>query len=118
MPPAPLAAQASSVRGWLVGQGYDQLHFELPVQDIRADGSQTNAIIDCLAEGPSGYLILDHKSGPCPDPSARFANYLQQLRAYAELLSARGGKPVRQLAINWMNEGVISVADALELEEV
>jgi hypothetical protein len=93
------------------------LHFELPVQDIRADGSQTNAIVDCLAEGPSGYLILDHKSGPCSDPCARFATYLPQLRAYAGLVSSRGGKPVRQLAINWMNEGVISVAKAHELEE-
>lgn len=106
-----IEAQASRVRAWLDGQGYDQLHFELPVQEIRADGSQTNAIIDCLAEGPSGYLILDHKSGPCPDPSVRFATYLPQLRAYADLLSSRGGKPVRQLAINWMNEGVISVAN-------
>ncbi len=107
-----MEAQASTVRGWLEGQGYDQLQFELPLQDVRADGSQTNAIIDCLAEGPYGLLILDHKSGPCPDPSVRFANYLPQLRAYAELLSLRCRKPVRHLAINWMNEGVISVAEA------
>ncbi|CUJ83480.1 ATP-dependent helicase/nuclease subunit A [Ruegeria denitrificans] len=105
-----IAAQIESVRAWLKDQGYEHLHFELPIQDVRTDGSQTNAIIDCLAEGPSGYLILDHKSGPCPDPSTRFANYLPQLRAYTELLSASGGKPVRQLAINWMNEGMISVA--------
>ncbi len=113
-----IEAQAGRVQDWLHEQGYDQLHFELPVQNIRANGSQTNAIIDCLAEGPSGYLILDHKSGPCPDPSTRFANYLPQLRAYSELLSGRGGKPVQQLAINWMNEGVISVAQAHELEVV
>ncbi len=110
-----IEAQASGVRGWLEGQGYNQLQFELPLQDVRADGSQTNAVIDCLAQAPSGLLILDHKSGPCPDPSVRFANYLPQLRAYAELLASKGGKPVRHLAINWMNEGVISVVDAHNL---
>jgi ATP-dependent helicase/nuclease subunit A len=111
-----IAAQTTEVKDWLRTQGYGQLHFELPIQEVRADGSQTNAIIDCLAEGPAGYLILDHKSGPCPDPAARFAGYMPQLQTYADLLTARGGKPVHKLAINWMNEGVISVAPAQEEE--
>ena len=111
-----IAAQAIEVKAWLSAQGYDQLHFELPIQEIRADGSQTNAIVDCLAESPTGYLILDHKSGRCPDPAARFAGYMPQLRAYADLLTARGGKPVHMLAINWMNEGVISVIPAQKKE--
>jgi ATP-dependent helicase/nuclease subunit A len=113
-----IATQVKEVRDWLSTQGYDQLHFELPMQEISADGSETNAIIDCLAEGADGYLILDHKSGPCPDPDTRFADYLPQFLAYAELISARGGKPVRQIAINWMNEGMISIATVLQKENV
>ncbi len=110
--------QVSAVRGWLADQGYDMLRFEVPIQETRADGSETNAIIDCLAEGREGYLILDHKSGACPDPEARFAGYLPQLATYADLVSSRGGKPVRQIAIHWMSEGVVSVAPADAEERV
>lgn len=101
--------QAQTLRSWLAAQGYDQLHFELPLQEIRPDGSQTNAIIDCLAEGPNGFIILDHKSGPCPDPEARFGGYLPQLQSYARLMAnAWPDKPVRGLVINWIDEGKLS----------
>ncbi len=101
--------QADTLRNWLAAKGYDQLHFELPLQEIRPDGSQTNAIIDCLAEGPEGSVILDHKSGRCPDPEARFYGYLPQLQSYARLMAlTRPYKPVRGLAINWIDEGKLS----------
>ena len=87
------------------------MHFELPLQAVAADGSQTNAIIDCLAEGPHGLLIVDHKSGPCPDPKARFASYQPQLLAYADLVRARWrDKPLQGIAVNWMSEGTLSVS--------
>jgi ATP-dependent exoDNAse (exonuclease V) beta subunit len=104
--------QVRAVRAWLKEEGYDKLHFEVPIQQTMADGSETNAIIDCLAEGAMGYLILDHKSGACPDPEARFAGYLPQLATYAELVSDWSGKPIRQIAIHWMSEGIITVAPA------
>ena len=104
-----IAAQSSAVRDWLAAQGYTRLHHELPLQITAPDASQINGIIDCLAEGPEGYAIIDHKSGPCPDPDARFATYLPQLRAYADAVEhCMPGKPVRLLAINWMNEGRLS----------
>jgi ATP-dependent exoDNAse (exonuclease V) beta subunit len=72
-----------------------------------------NAVIDCLAEGEAGFLVLDHKSGPCPDPAARFAAYLPQLSAYARLVARTWpARPVRAIAINWLNEGVVSVGPA------
>ena len=112
-----IAAQAEILRYRLAAEGYDQLHFELPVQEIRPDGSQTNAIIDCLAEGPDGFLILDHKSGPCPDPEARFHTYLPQLESYAQLLAlTRPDKPVRSLAINWIDEGRLSFCSVDTME--
>ena len=112
-----IAAQASAVKNWLASQGYHRLHFELPVQAVAKDGSETNAIIDCLAEADNGILILDHKSGPCPEPDARFTNYLPQLEAYAELVAAMHEKPVKELAINWMNEGMISATTFQTQEE-
>ncbi len=104
-----ISEQAETLRNWLADEGYDQLHFELPLQEIRPDGSQINAIIDCLAEGPNGYVILDHKSGPCPDPEARFGGYVPQLQSYAQLLASTWpNKPVLGLAINWIDEGKLS----------
>ena len=114
-----IAAQSSAMRVWLAVQGYTRLHHELPVQITAPDGSQINGVIDCLAEGPEGYAIIDHKSGPCPDPDARFATYLPQLRAYAAAVEhCMPGKPVRLLAINWMNEGRLSSHRISEPESV
>ncbi|MDT8854872.1 UvrD-helicase domain-containing protein [Paracoccaceae bacterium Fryx2] len=114
-----IAAQSSAMRDWLAAQGYTRLHHELPLQITALDGSQINGVIDCLAEGPEGYAIIDHKSGPCPDPDTRFATYLPQLRAYAAAVEhCMPGKPVRLLAINWMNEGRISSHRISEPESV
>lgn len=113
-----ISVQVDSIRDWLKEEGYDNLSFEVPLQTVEDDGSETNAIIDCLAEGPEGYLILDHKSGACPDPEGRFAGYLPQLAAYADLVSSIGDKPVRQIAVHWMSEGLISVAPATVKEGV
>jgi len=108
-----IGRQAEALTGWLSERGYDKLHFELPLQETAADGSETNAILDCLAEGPGGLLILDHKSGPCPDPDARFADYRPQLDAYAAMVRAKWpGKPLRGIAIHWMSEGTVTLAEA------
>jgi len=114
-----IAAQSSAMRDWLAAQGYTRLHHELPLQITALDGSQINGVIDCLAEGPEGYAIIDHKSGPCPDPDTRFATYLPQLRAYAAAVEqCMPGKPVRLLGINWMNEGRLSSQRVSEPEGV
>ncbi|OOY26471.1 DNA helicase UvrD [Thioclava sp. L04-15] len=116
---AQIGKQAKALTGWLAAQGYDQLHFELPLQEIAADGSETNAILDCLAEGPKGLLIVDHKSGPCPDPDARFAGYRPQLDAYTAMVRANWpGKPLNGIAIYWMSEGNLSLSETLKKEAV
>lgn len=116
---AQIGKQAEALTGWLAGQGYDRLHFELPLQEIAADGSETNAILDCLAEGPKGLLIVDHKSGPCPDPDARFAGYRPQLDAYAAMVRAKWpDKPLNGVAIYWMSEGNLSLSETLIKEAV
>jgi hypothetical protein len=57
----------------------------------------SSRVIDCLAEGDADYLVLGHKSGACLDPAARFAGYLPQLAADADLVSSLGGKPASSL---------------------
>lgn len=115
-----IEGQASALRAWLGGLGFHQLSFEVPLQLRADDGSETNAIIDLLAESDDALIIVDHKTGPCPDPNLRFGGYLPQLTAYADLLTERyPEKPVRFLVVNWMDEGHISIADvaALAAEE-
>lgn len=112
-----ISAQAKLLAAWLSKRGYDRLHFELPLQERAPDGSETNAIIDCLAEGPAGLLIVDHKSGACPDPEARFATYLPQLTAYADLVRLNWpDKRLDGIAINWMSEGTLSMSLITEKE--
>ncbi len=109
-----LELQAAALESWMQGKGYDSWHTELPLQIIQDDGSQLNAVIDCLAEGPHGYCIIDHKSGPAPQPGERFAQYWPQLCAYKDAMEAVfPSKPVQHLAINWIDEGVLSI---LQLE--
>jgi ATP-dependent exoDNAse (exonuclease V) beta subunit len=108
-----IAAQAEALKAWLEARGFDRLHVELPLQNAAPDGSETNAILDLLAEGPAGMLIVDHKSGPCPDPAARFPTYRPQLDAYAALVRARWPvKPLHGVAINWMSEGTVTLHPA------
>ena len=97
--------------GWLRGFGFPDLAFELPVQIAEADGSEVNGVIDCLASGPAGRLVLDHKSGPAPDHEARSADYRPQLMAYAAAVGRlMPERPVTAVAIHWMNEGSVTVS--------
>lgn len=109
-----LRDQAIGLAGWLRGQGYEQLHLELPMQEVASSGAEVNAIIDCLAEGPNGVLIVDHKTGPVVDTTARFGNYWPQLEAYAALVrTAFPNKKLCGVAINWVDLGVLSLSESL-----
>lgn len=103
---AAVAAQAEALRDWLRCQGFDDLQTELPLHLRDGDGAGINGIIDLLATGPAGRMIMDYKSGPCPDPDARFATYWPQLAAYADASRAD------QVAILWLETGTITIASA------
>jgi ATP-dependent helicase/nuclease subunit A len=112
-----LRDQAEGLAGWLRIQGFERLHLELPMQKVAASGAEVNAIIDCLAEGPDGVLIVDHKTGPVIDTTARFGDYWPQLEAYAALV--RTAFPTKRfcgVAINWVDLGVLSLSESLELQ--
>ena len=101
------------MKSWLKRMGYDRFHLELPLQIEDPSGAQTNAIIDLLAEGPDGFLIVDHKSGLADELEESFTTYRPQLEAYAAVLERQfPDKPVRGFAINWMRKGVVSLEHA------
>ncbi|UNK79500.1 UvrD-helicase domain-containing protein [Sphingopyxis granuli] len=106
-----LAAQAEGLRQTLADRGYGKLHVEQPLEIRLDDGGTQMAIIDLLAESADGYLIIDHKSGPAPDPAARFATYWPQLSAYAEVVDGLGGTPVQGVSIFWTDSGEMTVGE-------
>ncbi|WP_136684538.1 UvrD-helicase domain-containing protein [Falsirhodobacter xinxiangensis] len=105
---AAIAAQAQGLRDWLTREGFPELHAELPIQIDNPDGSQLNGVIDLLAIGPRGIVIVDHKTG-----GGGFAGYWPQLAAYADAASRALNLSVVKVAIHWMNNGTIEV---LEME--
>lgn len=102
--------QASALTVHLETLGYTHISHEVPLVYVDANGSTVSAVVDCLAEGPDGLAIIDHKSDPVDDPQNRFAVYWPQLAAYVG--AARQvwpEKPIREAGIHWMTRGVISM---------
>lgn len=106
---AGLAAQATGLRACLQSRGFHTLHVEQPLEIPLDDGGSLTAIIDLLAESDEGYCIIDHKSGPVPEPDTRYMAYWPQLAAYADAVEGLGDKPVTGAAIFWTDAGALSV---------
>ena len=106
---AAITAQVAALKDWLAREGYPDLHLEVPIHVTHPDGSETLGILDAVAMGPGRMLVIDHKTGPAPDPKARFATYWPQLAAYADALRLTfPAHQLRGVAIHWMNEGTLS----------
>jgi ATP-dependent exoDNAse (exonuclease V) beta subunit len=105
-----LAMQADGLRRALIEQGYPDLHVEQPLEIALADGGTQTVILDLIAEGHDGYLIVDHKSGAVADHAARFATYWPQLAAYVDAVEAMGSKAVSGVAIFWTDAGELTLS--------
>ena len=105
-----LAIQAEALRASLAQRGYATLHVEQPVTVTLSDGTALAMIVDLIAEGPDGYVIVDHKSGAVDDPEARMATYWPQLAAYADAVKMVGRKRVNETAIFWTDTGEMTLA--------
>ena len=101
---AALATRAEALRDWLSSEGYTRLHAEVPVQSRAASGAEVNGVIDLLAEGPAGRLILDHKSG-----AGSFAAYFAQLDAYRGVLAGQRQAIKTDVAIHWIDRAELEV---------
>lgn len=106
-----LAAQADGLRAALSSMGYARLHVEQPLEIALPDGATLTAIIDLLAEGDDGFLIVDHKSGPVPDVATRYQSYWPQLAAYVDAVAGLGIKPVRAAAVFWTDTGRLTIGE-------
>jgi ATP-dependent exoDNAse (exonuclease V) beta subunit len=108
-----VAERARSLKDWLSAQGYSELHCETPVMGTTKAGGEISGTIDLLACGPSGCVLIDHKTG---GPGDGFGTYWPQLSAYDNLVSTlMPEKPVRGLGIFWIDHGRLDLAVEVEL---
>lgn len=105
-----LAQQAQALRQALAELGYPRLHVEQPIEIELADGGRQSIILDLIAEGDDGFMIVDHKSGPVTDHVSRFESYWPQLAAYVDTISQVGSKAVRGAAVFWTETGELTVS--------
>ena len=110
---AALATQAKRLANALAELGYGELHVEQPLEIKLADGGTQCAIIDLIAEGPGGYLIVDHKSGAVLDHTERFVTYWPQLATYVDAVAEIGKKPINGVAVFWTDTGELTIASGL-----
>jgi hypothetical protein len=104
-----LEQQAQALRQTLAELGYPRLHIEQPIEIALTDGGRQSIIVDLIAEGAEGFIIIDHKSGPIADHAVRFESYWPQLAAYIDAVGNRGGKPVNGAAVFWTETGELTL---------
>jgi len=104
-----VAEHANVPKTWLNAAGYMDIHCGSTVLGRTAAGAELPGTIDLLAVGPSGCLLIDHKSGGMGDG---LGPYWPQLSTYAGVV--RGLLPAPPLqggAEFWIEHGQLSVVD-------
>lgn len=109
-----VAERANALKAWLSAAGYTDLRFEIPVKGRTAAGAEIPGTIDLLAIGPSGYLLIDHKSGGMGEG---LGPYWPQLSTYAgvvrELLPE---SPLQGVAVFWIDHGRLVISKMAQVE--
>lgn len=98
-----VAERAASLKAWLAADGYTDLLCEIPLLGRTKEGAEIPGMIDLLASGPKGCLLIDHKTGGAGEG---FGLYWPQLSAYADLV--RDVFPTYELngvAVFWVDHG-------------
>lgn len=102
-----VAERARALRNWLEQQGYPDLRPEIALLGRSPEGAEIPGMIDLLASGPRGSLLIDHKSG---GTGQGLGPYWPQLAAYVHLISqALPGHNLRGAAIFWIDHGSLEL---------
>jgi ATP-dependent exoDNAse (exonuclease V) beta subunit len=95
--------RAAALKAWLAADGYTDLLCEIPLLGRTKEGAEIPGMVDLLAVGPKGCLLIDHKTGGAGEG---FGLYWPQLSAYADLV--RDVFPTYGLngvAVFWVDHG-------------
>lgn len=100
--------RAAALKTWLSSQGYTSLQCEIPVQEHTPEGAQLPGVIDLLAFGPKGCMLIDHKTG---GTGAGFGPYWPQLSSYAALVAKLFPQhTLHGVAVYWIDHGRLEMA--------
>ena len=105
-----LRAQAEGLRCVLATEGFTDLQAEVPVEQLRADGTTTRGTIDLVALDPVGgrAAVIDFKSPAPADPVAATADHAGQLAAYVEALEKGLSIDVERVGVHWIGAGTLA----------
>jgi len=102
-----VAERANALKTWLSADGYTDLPCEIPVLGHTSEGAEIPGMIDLLAIGPKGCLLIDHKSGGA---GLGLGPYWPQLSAYAGLTTKLFPQhPLQGVAVFWVDHGQLEV---------
>lgn len=103
-----ISERANALRQWLAEKGFTDLASEIPVLGFSKDGAEIPGIIDLLAIGPEGCLLIDHKSG---GSGVGLGAYWPQLSSYAGLVKNLYPQyPLNGVAVFWVDHGHLELA--------
>ena len=109
-----VAHQAEALKRWLESEGYSDLRCEIPVLGHTPEGAEVSGMVDLLAIGAEGCLIVDHKSGGIGDG---LGAYWPQLQAYAGLIpQIFPAHCVNGVAVFWLDHGRLELVNAFQLK--
>ena len=110
-----VAERATALKTWLSAEGYTDLQCEIPMLGHTPEGAEVPGMIDLMAIGPKGCLLIDHKTGGA---GLGLGPYWPQLSAYAGLTTKLFPQhPLQGVAVFWVDHGQLEVAalDALAM---
>jgi hypothetical protein len=91
-----------------LADGYTDLLCEIPLLGHTIEGAEIPGMIDLLAVGPKGCLLIDHKTGGAGEG---FGIYWPQLSAYAGLAAKLFPQHALQgVAVFWIDHGRLELA--------
>ena len=105
-----VAERANALNTWLSEQGYTEFLCEIPVLGHTPQGAEIPGVIDLLAVGPQGCLVIDHKSGGAGEG---VGPHWPQLSSYADLASRFFPQHRLQgAAVFWIDHGRLELVDS------
>jgi ATP-dependent exoDNAse (exonuclease V) beta subunit len=110
-----VAERAAALKGWLAADGYTDLLCEIPLLGRTKEGAEIPGMVDLLASGPKGCLLIDHKTGGAGEG---FGLYWPQLSAYAGLVAKLFQQHTLQgVAVFWIDHGRLELAEPQHFRE-
>lgn len=106
---ARIGKRAKALKDYLMEEGYSEIRSEIPISVRLLEGTEVSSTIDLIASGGAGCIVIDHKSGGLGkgmDPY--WSQILNYVKAFPSVIAT---KPLRSVAVYWLDFGTLSKVD-------